>query len=206
MSFPFFDPTKSGVYSPPMPTMTVQLPEGEGSIGTSNGGAGNVNAVCADADCGIAMIAPNAARKAVSKVCCALAAGSRAASSKCFIYRAPDRPCWPGRLVWLGATACGPAKLPQDCKGQSSAPIHSRRMPGAPPDQCCPNIAGPRSRSQTLSAGAGRRPRSCLLFAKLAALMGTLRTSRNARLRPGSVTLRVLLPQQSQGRPACAPS
>lgn len=83
----------------------------------------------------------------------------------------------------------------------SSAPIHSRRMPGAPPDQYCPNIAGPRSRSQTLRAGARRRPRSCLLFAKLAALMGTLRTSRNARLRPGSVTLRVLLPQQSQGRP-----
>ena len=49
-NFPFFDPTKSGVYSPPIPTMTVQLPEGEGSIGRSNGGAGSVNAVCADAD------------------------------------------------------------------------------------------------------------------------------------------------------------
>src|SRR5689334_25014026 len=76
----FFDPTKSGVYSPPMPTITVQLPDGDGSIGSSNGGAGSVNAVCADADCAVAMIVPSAARQAV--VHRAFTVRRRAASSK----------------------------------------------------------------------------------------------------------------------------
>jgi len=40
-----FAPSKSGLYSPPMPTMTVQLPDTDGTMGNSKGGAGNVNAV-----------------------------------------------------------------------------------------------------------------------------------------------------------------
>src|ERR1700676_1822634 len=62
------EPSKSGLYSPPAPTMTVQLPDTDGTTGNSNGGAGNVNAVWADARCGKAATAPNAASNGAEKV------------------------------------------------------------------------------------------------------------------------------------------
>src|SRR3569833_777291 len=42
------EPSYSGLYLSPRPTVAVQPPEGEGSPGSSKGGAGRVNAVCAD--------------------------------------------------------------------------------------------------------------------------------------------------------------
>jgi hypothetical protein len=43
--------------------MTVQLPDTDGTMGNSNGGAGNVNAVWADADVEAAPMAPSTANK-----------------------------------------------------------------------------------------------------------------------------------------------
>src|ERR1700738_3705872 len=54
-------PSKSGLYSPPAPTMTVQLPDTGGRKGNSKGGAGNVIAVWAATGPGKAAIAPAAA-------------------------------------------------------------------------------------------------------------------------------------------------
>src|SRR5688572_11029279 len=42
-----FDPSNFGAYSPPTPTITFQVPEAGGTTGSSNGGAGSVNAGCA---------------------------------------------------------------------------------------------------------------------------------------------------------------
>ena len=42
-----FDPSNFGAYSPPTPTMTFHVPEAGGTKGSSNGGAGSVNAGCA---------------------------------------------------------------------------------------------------------------------------------------------------------------
>src|SRR5258708_36970225 len=53
-------PSKSGLYSPPTPTMTVQLPDNDGPMGNSKGAAGNVNAVWADAESETAAMAPSA--------------------------------------------------------------------------------------------------------------------------------------------------
>src|SRR6202011_1256470 len=54
-------PSKSGLYSPPTPTMTVQSPDTDGTIGSAKGGAGKVNAGWADAGSGKVAMAPNAA-------------------------------------------------------------------------------------------------------------------------------------------------
>src|SRR4029077_12839769 len=51
-------PSKSGLYSPPTPTMTVQLPDADGTMGNPKGGAGNVNPVGQDTD---SVAAPSAA-------------------------------------------------------------------------------------------------------------------------------------------------
>src|ERR1700681_2932581 len=56
-----FAPSKSGLYSPPTPTMTVQLPDTDGTMGNAKGGAGKVNAVWADAGSGKVAMAPNVA-------------------------------------------------------------------------------------------------------------------------------------------------
>src|SRR6267142_3830308 len=61
-------PTKSGLYSPPTPTMTVQLPDTDGTMGNSKGGAGNVKAVWADAESETAAMAARAVRTGAMNV------------------------------------------------------------------------------------------------------------------------------------------
>jgi hypothetical protein len=63
-----FAPSKSGWYWPCAPIVTVQLPESGGKKGNSNGGAGNVNAVCPDAAIGKAAMAQHAARNETETV------------------------------------------------------------------------------------------------------------------------------------------
>src|SRR6202795_5097666 len=57
-------PSKSGLYSPPTPTMTVQVPDTDGTMGNSKGGAGSVNAVWADAESKTAPMVPSAVSNA----------------------------------------------------------------------------------------------------------------------------------------------
>src|SRR5882762_6619404 len=80
-------PSKSGLYSPPTPTMTVQLPETDGRRGNSKGGAGNVNAVWADAESKTAPMVPSAVSNAAKSVRCAppLVDGWRPAVTAFFI-------------------------------------------------------------------------------------------------------------------------
>ena len=56
-------PSKSGLYSPPTPTMTVQVPDTGGSTGNSKGGAGNVTNGSAIAADGTSINAMRAARR-----------------------------------------------------------------------------------------------------------------------------------------------
>src|SRR5882757_4617039 len=61
-------PSKSGLYSPPTPTITVQLPDTDGTMGNSKGGAGNVNTVWADAELETASMLPSAVSNAAKTV------------------------------------------------------------------------------------------------------------------------------------------
>jgi hypothetical protein len=51
-----------------MPTMTVQLPDTDGTMGNSKGGAGNVNAVWANAELVAFPTAPSAAKSEAKKI------------------------------------------------------------------------------------------------------------------------------------------
>ncbi|WP_334496603.1 hypothetical protein [Bradyrhizobium sp. AZCC 1678] len=101
----WFAPTKSGLYRPSAPIMTVQFPDTGGSNGSSKGGAGNVNAVWADARSKTATVALRAASVVAKKVRCAPLVGKRrAASMACFIKGASDGgPLCQGQLVWIRA-------------------------------------------------------------------------------------------------------
>src|SRR5882672_4295725 len=87
--------------------MTVQLPETDGRRGNSKGGAGNVNAVCADAGSGKAAMAPNAASNGAEKAPrTVLTAEERRKAWTTWFMEAPDPP-WPfqeGRLVLFRLT------------------------------------------------------------------------------------------------------
>src|SRR3982074_2767017 len=61
-------PSKSGLYSPPTPTTTVQVPDTDGTMGNSKGGAGKVNAVWADAESETAPMVPGAVSNAAKSV------------------------------------------------------------------------------------------------------------------------------------------
>ena len=56
-------PSKSGVYAPPTPTMTVQVPDTGGRMGNSNSGAGNVTSGSAAATDGASISAVKAMRR-----------------------------------------------------------------------------------------------------------------------------------------------
>jgi hypothetical protein len=86
-----FAPSKSGLYRPSAPIMTVQLPDTGGSSGSSKGGAGKVNAVWADARSKTATVALRAASVAAKRVRCAPLVGKRrAAAMACFIEGTSD--------------------------------------------------------------------------------------------------------------------
>src|ERR1700688_1921919 len=100
-------PLKSGLYSPPTPTRTVQVPDTDGTMGISKGGAGTVSAVGADAESKTAPMVPSAVSNAAKSVRCAppLVDERRPAWTACFI----GGPLTPGailagsaRVVWSG--------------------------------------------------------------------------------------------------------
>src|SRR4030088_244377 len=88
--------------------MTVQLPDSDGTMGNSKGGAGNVNTVWADAELETASMVPSAVSNAAKNVRWAppLVDEWRRALTACFIGGplTPGAFFWQGRLVWLGAT------------------------------------------------------------------------------------------------------
>src|SRR5258708_1741277 len=99
------EPSKSGLYSPPAPIMTVQSPDTDGPMGNSKGGAGNVNAVWADAESGKAAMAPNAASNGAEAARrTVLTAEERKKAWTTWFMDAPDLPLafsgGSARVVW----------------------------------------------------------------------------------------------------------
>src|SRR3569833_3766803 len=87
------EPSYSGLYSAPRPTVAVQPPEGEGSPGSSKGGAGRVNAVCADTgtiETAKAAITTTAASGRVRRISSAAASRSSSRPSKFKTAPSPD--------------------------------------------------------------------------------------------------------------------
>ena len=140
ISIQFFDPWKSGRYSPPMPTVAVQFPERDGSTGRSNGGAGSVNAVWAAAGSRPATTRPSAASEPVSKFCCARLA-RRGAACRNISLQASDPGCPGGSAGVARSTPFASAMLPQDCRPNRRSRRHLRWTRTLQSHQHCPNIA-----------------------------------------------------------------
>ncbi len=98
---------------------------GEGSIGSSNGGAGSVNAVCADY--GLRRRDDRAERGKTGGRPPRIRRVADSGFVKIFHYWAPDSALLTESTGVVGASACGRAKLPQDCKGRPSCDIPARR-------------------------------------------------------------------------------
>src|SRR3984885_7441592 len=110
-------PSKSGLYSPPTPTMTVQVPDTDGTMGNSKGGAGNVNAVWADAESKTAPMVPNAVRNAAKSVRCAPPLVDERTPARTASFM--ERLCPPGHFGRVGSCGSerqdGTPTLPLDC-------------------------------------------------------------------------------------------
>jgi len=97
-----------------MPTMTVQVPDADGTMGNWKGGAGNVNAVWADPE-STAPMAPSAVTNAANNVRCAppLMDERRPAWTACFI----GGPLTPGAILAGSARVVRSGKMArQHCR------------------------------------------------------------------------------------------